>query len=134
MNLSKQTCPVLKRAYNFKDDKLPTEMKLLCANIEIIQTAIYTSISIISASVVLVAILVIRRKIWKIRYCLCVQLFKIRKRSRGVKFRPFLFDAFVSYTAEDRVWVHNVLMKQLEYVYGIRVAFTIGISKLLKIN
>ena len=31
------------------------------------------------------------------------------------------YDAFVSYAADDRFWVHNILMSRLEVEYGLRL-------------
>ena len=38
-----------------------------------------------------------------------------------IKRKSYKYDAFVAYCAEDRFWVHDVLMKTLEDVYSFRL-------------
>ena len=57
---------------------------------------------------------------WQIRY----KLFQIRQvvsNKTSDQVCSFKYDAFVAYSAEDRFWVHGVLMKTLENFYGFNL-------------
>ena len=49
--------------------------------------------------------------------------YKLCNRSKGKQNEHvnYTYDAFVSYCAEDRFWVHDVLMKTLEEYYGFKL-------------
>ena len=49
------------------------------------------------------------------------QLCQSCKQTTHTPHRNYKYDVFVSYCAEDRFWVHEVLMKQLEDVYKFKL-------------
>ena len=73
-----------------------------------------------TAILFVIVVYVIYIKRWKIRYFIFIQMpvYCQRKRRHPPPDDMYDFDAFVSYCAEDRFWVHDVLMKQLETTYG----------------
>ncbi len=76
------------------------------------------SISGTLAAVLFIAgIIIIRRKKWAIRHYVHAARRSFRKRfGNGYESLDdnFMYDAFVVYSAQDRFWVHEVLMKRLE--------------------
>lgn len=88
--------------------------------------AIAITISIIS---VLIALYVCYRMRWRIKYI----IFHIKERIKHLSSickchqdddewkTAWKYDAFVSYCAEDRFWVHGTLLQTLEDTYGFRL-------------
>ena len=67
--------------------------------------------------------LVIIKKKWVIKYRIYKFSEKLNKIcvKTGEIPQEFQYDAFVNYCAEDRFWVHSVLMKTLEETYGFKL-------------
>jgi hypothetical protein len=61
------------------------------------------------------------RRRWTIKY-LC---FKMQQKFNNIYTNTndvtWLYDAFISYCADDRFWVHDTLVKELENKYGFRL-------------
>ena len=57
---------------------------------------------------------------WRIKY-MCFKLKNCLMKCRVHENQRYRYDAFVSYCAEDRLWVHDVLMKTLEQHYGFKL-------------
>ena len=72
----------------------------------------------------IVGIFMIRQKKWAIRYYVHAAKESFRKRFRnGYESLDdnYMYDAFVVYSAQDRFWVHDDLMKRLENQYNMHL-------------
>lgn len=79
-------------------------------------------IAVCGTSVTLILTTGVTYYIYKNRYK--IETWYIRrkvKRNSELSTQQFTYDAFVSYVAEDRFWVHSVLMKMLEDEFGFHV-------------
>jgi hypothetical protein len=65
-------------------------------------------------------IYLLQRYWWRIRYYFFCLEQKI-KRDKESENNLWVYDAFISYCAEDRFWVHGTLMKELEKEYGFHL-------------
>ena len=98
-----------------------TSQWLKCHHVEPIILAIVTSLVV--GALVIVMILLVRY-----RYRLQYKVFTLqdrvtrtcRKQTDETLHSAYEYDAFISYSSDDRFWVHDVLMKTLEETYGFR--------------
>ena len=111
----------------FLMDLTPKAMSEIRANCfpsqtRVITTSIFTTLLSVA---ILMALYATYRRRWKFRYNIYKAKQSIRSLcySKNEHFTPrmFLYDAFVSYCADDRFWVHDVLMKTLEGQYGFKL-------------
>ena len=104
--------------------KLISEIRADCFpnQTRVIATSIFTTLLSVA---VLMGLYAIYRRRWKFWYNIYKAKQSIRSLfySKNEHFTPrmFLYDAFVSYCADDRFWVHDVLMKTLEDQYGFKL-------------
>ena len=76
--------------------------------------------SCVSAVIIVVSLIFLYHKRWLIKY----KWFKFTKRTSSdskMVNGQYQYDAFIAYCAEDRFWVHNILMKTLEDYYGFKL-------------
>ena len=85
---------------------------------------IYIQTVAITISFVLVILLfyLCYRCRYRINTCYFHTCQQIRKnKNKRVKLKNIKYDAFVSYASDDRFWVHDVLMPELEKNYGLKL-------------
>ena len=131
-------CTVDRRNYKVKELALQQEMARNC-DFNKFQIMIYTVFSTVFVFFLIIIIYIVYRKRWKIRYFLFMRLLRGKQNRNKVTRKKYEYDAFVSYSAEDRFWVHGVLMKELESVYGFRLCihyrdFAVGTDILKEIT
>ena len=83
-------------------------------------TKILLGTTIICVTVTVACIITL---LWKYRFRLMTMLYRIKLRTvcQNENKMDFKYDAFVAYCSEDRIWVHNVLRKSLEEIYGFQL-------------
>ena len=59
--------------------------------------------------------------LWRYRFYWLTRYYRLKMRFGNVNQGNFTYDIFISYCQEDRIWVHNVLMKTLQSVYGFKL-------------
>ena len=97
-----------------------SSIKWRCSNIAVIVESVAVTVSL--AMVVLVPL-----GLYKIRWKLKYKWYKLNQNlkqalnTRDTTPKKWKYDAFVSYCADDRFWVHGVLMKTLEETYGFQL-------------
>ena len=131
-------CSVDRTTYNLNGQKIQNKMSEVCANNQI-WIVIETVITTVSVFLFMLIVFVTYRKRWKIRYFLFMRLDPRKENRNQITKKKFKYDAFVSYSAEDRFWVHGVLMKELESVYAFNLCihyrdFRVGADILEEIN
>ena len=88
---------------------------------------IYTTIYIISSAIFSILLTVCSFYCYKRRYVVAYKVFKLRQSlarccsHHSEEETSWLYDAFISYCAEDRFWVHSLLMKTLEEKHGFKL-------------
>ena len=76
--------------------------------------------SCVSAITFVLSLIFLYNKRWLIKY----KWFKFTERmlsNSKIVNGQFQYDAFIAYCAEDRFWVHNILMKTLEDYYDFKL-------------
>ena len=131
-------CDVNRKRFGLTEKRLQTEMISIC-HFNQFELIIYTVLSTIGFVLLIVIAFVMYWKRWKIRYFLFMRLKRRKTSYNKVTKKKYKYDAFISYSAEDRFWVHGVLMKELETVYGFNLCihyrdFRVGADILEEIN
>ena len=97
-----------------------SSIKWKCSNTAVILQSVGVTVAFVMA--VLIPLVLYRIR-WKIRY----KRYKLNQNlkqalsTRDATQKKWKYDAFVSYCADDRFWVHGVLMKKLEETYGFNL-------------
>ena len=81
---------------------------------------IAVSSSLASVLLLMLSLLVYRWR-WRIYYSMCTLKNWIKRGHTNENNECFQFDIFVLYSTNDRFWVHDVLLKKLETVYGFKL-------------
>ena len=96
-----------------------------CTNFWPVAISVCVSVGTVLTSIIIACL-------WKKRFLIQYKYFTLgqwcqrvfggrRDNDAEVSVRKYDFDAFVSYSSEDRFWVHDVLMKTLEETYGFKL-------------
>jgi toll-like receptor 13 len=88
------------------------------------QTVVFMSVfSTLGFITFIAAIVLIYKKRWRLKYYIfCFkQYIKYNCFTTNIEKITWKYDAFVSYCAEDRFWVHDTFMKILEHNYGFHL-------------
>ena len=115
------SCSLLE-AYTFLKRITIKDFKQTCnpSKIPIVFMSVFGTLVIV---LIILALILLNRYKWRIQYRLqnCLRFTWNANTSLELQ-EGFFYDAFISYCAEDRFWVHDSLMKRLESgKYGLKL-------------